>query len=379
MEYIYFSSIFMAAVVHFLMAMVLFLRRKEGERSRLILAALVLVSVFNYAHRIVSILQGDTPSLVVSVPMLILAIFMVTCYILYPVEVVSPGSLNAKRLLKMYAPIAFLITVYGITLLCGVTYEPFGSLADMLPHASHFNVWFRLLLSFLIFSPLLFIFLVPHTQKYNNTDTHWMKGYSIAFFINNIAYIAVLSVDNLYIKTSYYFITVGCEFYILYQELFVRLIAHQPQQMLTASPASLLAPEPLAKQKTPLSAVLEADSNLRAKPELRSNSLFAQLETYMQQEQAWRDPDINMRKIVVALGTNRTTLAIAIQEQGLNSFIFYVNKLRIDDFIQLVDQYGSANYQDIFFEVGYRSKTTALRNFRLFIGTTPSEYFVQNA
>ncbi len=345
----------MAAAAYFIMAMMLFLQRAGGERSRIILAVLASVSVFNYLPRFFSLLQGGTPSLVISVPMLILAIFMVICYIMYPIEVISPGWINLKRLLWLYMPVGVLLVIYGVTSLLGVVYEPYVSLLDMWPHMGQFNVWFRVLLSFMIFLPPLCIFYIPYGRKYSNTDRAWIRGYSIVFLINNIAYILVLSSSSMYVKTGYYFVSVGCQLYIVYQELFVRIIS------------TVLPDAGEAKEEQPVSAISEG----------KYSFLFQKLEAYMHEEYAWRDPELSVNRTAAALCTNRTTLARAIQEQGYDSYTTYVNRLRINEFLQQLESRKVDNFQDGFFTVGFRSKSTALRNFRQFTGSTPSEY-VQN-
>ena len=53
----------------------------------------------------------------------------------------------------------------------------------------------------------------------------------------------------------------------------------------------------------------------------------------------------------------------------------YINKLRIEDFLQQIESGQYVNYQEAFFFVGFRSRSTALRNFRQLTGMIPSEYF----
>jgi len=51
--------------------------------------------------------------------------------------------------------------------------------------------------------------------------------------------------------------------------------------------------------------------------------------------------------------------------------------LRIEDFIRRIQTKESANYQDAFYDAGFRSRATAFRNFKQYTGKTPSEYFLQ--
>ncbi len=196
MQTLYPATIYASAVVCLLTALVLFLRRHDGERSRTILALIVLLSVFSYTNRFISVLDGHVPPLVVSVPMLLVGLVMVISYIMYPIEVVSPGWLNFKRIALLYSPVFALAGLWLLTLWARVDYTAYGSLWEMLPHALRFGVAFRLILCLLIFAPLAVIFFVPYTRRYNNTDRVWMRKYSVVFTINSLAYLAVLFFDN---------------------------------------------------------------------------------------------------------------------------------------------------------------------------------------
>lgn len=355
MQYIYFGSVFMAAMAHLIMAVPLFLQRREGERSRSILAFFVLVSVFNYTLRITSVLEGEIPSLVVSVPMLLVAIFMVTCYILYPIEVISPGWLNFKRTLGIYSPLLLFTVIWLISRLFGVYYYPYGSLLEMLPDIADFNAGYRIFLCVMLFMPLLFIFFIPYTKKYSNTDKQWVWGYVGAFTVNTLGYLAVLAYDSIYIDTAYYYITVFCELFIVYNELFVRIIA-KPESEISST------------------FVLQPHSE-EINKETKNIELFNKLDAYMHEDQRWRDPDLSMSTLVSDLHTNRTTLSLSIQEQGYENYADYINQLRINEFITLMTSGKSKNFMESFFDVGFRSKSAAFRNFRKVTNKTPTEYF----
>ncbi len=95
----------------------------------------------------------------------------------------------------------------------------------------------------------------------------------------------------------------------------------------------------------------------------------------MNYNKAWRDPDLTLNTLASKLFTNRTTLAQVLREQGYENYTNYIKRLRIDDFFHQIESGQSVNFQDAFFYVGFRSRTTALRNFRQLTGTSPSEYF----
>ncbi|MEA4936005.1 MAG: AraC family transcriptional regulator [Paludibacter sp.] len=369
MQYFYIATIFAGALVCLLASLLLFARRKAGERSRVILAVIVLFSVFNYIPRFIAICNGQDPELVVTAKLLLVANFMIISYILYPVEVISPGWLNFRRVVILYGPLSVLAGVYIVSLLAGVEYTHYSSLLEMLAHADRFEVWFRLLLSLLIFSPLLFVFSIHRTRLYHNSDRVWIRKYIITLSINIIAYILVLIFNRPLVHTLYYYVSVGCSLYIVYMELFDRLIGKSHLVAPVNREENIRSEKPVAKEAE---ALLSAE---KCVAELKNSALIQRLDCYMKTNNAWRDPDLSLNTLASELFTNRTSLALAMRASGYENYTNYINHLRIDDFIQQVESGQSENFQEAFFFVGFRSRGTALRNFRQFTGITPSEYF----
>ena len=357
MQSLYLATTFAAAIACLLTSLLIFARRKSGERSRIILACIVLFSVFNYITRFYALCNGEAPELVISAPMLLLAIFMVISYIMYPIEVISPGYLNAWRVIKIYSPLFFLVLIYNILKILGVTFPPFHSLLEMLPHFTRIDVWFRFFLVVLVFTPVFLIFTIPYTRRYNNTDRVWMMKYTICFIVNTIAYIIILISEQLIIKIFYYYVSAGCSIYIAYMELFERLIK-QPESNTT---------ENIYEDSKEAEYIEETEE--------KPNSLCERVVIHMRHTLDYRNPDISLNSMAASLYTNRTTLSKALRELGYINFNAYINSLRIEDFINRVNNERIYNYQDIFYNVGFRSRSTAIRNFKQYTGKTPSEYF----
>lgn len=55
MQYLYIATVFAGALVCLLASLLLVVRRKTGERSRVILAVIVFFSVFNYIPRFIAL------------------------------------------------------------------------------------------------------------------------------------------------------------------------------------------------------------------------------------------------------------------------------------------------------------------------------------
>ncbi|MDD2595387.1 MAG: helix-turn-helix domain-containing protein [Bacteroidales bacterium] len=307
-------------------------------------------SVFNYIPVLFDALNGTFQVPVMSVPRLTLALFMILSYTLYPIEVISPGWLNFKRLLLWYAPIAVILIFYRVTLLFGVEYPVYSSIVEMLPHYADFNVAFRLLLCIILCLPIFFIFYIPYTRKYNNTDRTWMRVYVISGIIDVLSYLMILAYHTPSVSILYFHCTMAITALRLYMELVYRIV-----------------------DKNVTNDELISSNNIQLSQE-PSNGLFIRLERYMLDNQIWRNPDLSEGMLVQALGTNRTTLAKAVREQGVDSISSYINKYRIQDFISLLKDHPRMSIKEAFYICGYRSRATAQRNFRSVTGKTPSEY-----
>lgn len=99
----------------------------------------------------------------------------------------------------------------------------------------------------------------------------------------------------------------------------------------------------------------------------------------MQQEEPWRNPELTLADVVSTLYTNRTSMTQAIREAGYGGFKEYVGSYRIREFKRLVGLGKVESLEQGFRAVGFRSKTTAFRNFSRFEQMTPLEYLRRHA
>lgn len=373
MQYLYFGTVFSAILIYLLAGLLLLMQRKMGERSRTILAGMTLLSTLNYIGMLAYFYQDPTygSGSVMDVPFLLVGIFVITIYFMYPIEVVSPGWITWKRLLKMYTPAIGLSLFYYVTLRMGVEYPLYDTIGDLAEDIWSFQVIFRIILALLIFAPTVLLYYVPFTRRYNNTDHKWMRRYITTVTINMIAYLVANIDDSFAVCSAYVVVSILCSMYIIYQELYVRLI-RQPMDSILSKPETEIEWQPMVESE-PENELTTIKLDSAGQKEL---ALFKRLESYMNSTQAWQDPDLSTDKLASALYTNRTSLLKAIQYHGYSGYVSYVNGKRVAEFIQIVNQQGAAcNYRQTFFDVGFRSKATALRNFKDITGVIPSEYF----
>ena len=94
----------------------------------------------------------------------------------------------------------------------------------------------------------------------------------------------------------------------------------------------------------------------------------------METERPWRNPDLSMGELAKQLGTDAGTMLSVIRQGGYEDYKDFINHYRIDGFLRIVHDRKMINIQDAFFQSGFRSKSTALRYFKKYTGTTPTDY-----
>lgn len=357
MQNIYTIPLHMSSLVYLICALLLFLRRKSGERSRIILAYISLISFFNRVLRLICIYNNTPSSSVVSPTMLILAIAMITLNLIYAIEVISPKWLNIKRTANICLPLIISSCIYIITQLIGVEYTRYNSLIEMLPMIDHLDVIFRFVLCIIFFIPIFFLFFIPYTKKYNNTNKEWIWSFMITITIANTCYVSILAHDNYITHTIYLYVSAACALFITYQEIFIRLIDKSYKEI----------PNHYLEELAP------ATNNKENSTEI--NLLFNKLDKYMKMERAWREPDLSIILLSQYLNSNRTSLAKAIQSGGYGNFHNYVAHYRIKEFCEILKLNKHIKIDDLFYQVGFRSRSTAFINFKKQMNMTPFEYY----
>ncbi len=346
MNPIYYANLLTPSIFYIGFAILFFIKKREEDNSRLFLGITCLTMLISVIIRM-TIIHLDIPirPITVTTPsMLIVSIIVASIHLLYPIEAIRPGWLNWKRFFMLMMPSLLLMGFHIIQLKLGYKSAVYYSLLETLDHYPSFDSASRWVLAFLIFAPIIVFSLWIYSNKDKLITGKWLTKYMIAISCFYAGKGLIILFDNV---TAYYIssnIGIVAILYISYIELFVR--------------------QRLPEMK-PLASV-END---------KETFLSLQLDIYIEQNEPWRTPDITLDNIAKTLKTNRTTLSRIIHKKGFDNFTAYINKFRIEAYIDMVNNKTQPNLTKIFEEVGYRSKNTALRNFRAITGMNPSEYF----
>ena len=112
--------------------------------------------------------------------------------------------------------------------------------------------------------------------------------------------------------------------------------------------------------------------------EKSENPLINQIYKLMDEQQIWRNPDLNLMELSSMLNTNRSYLSKAIHDAGYKNYSDMINRRRISEFVSMAKNGEIENVQDTFFSVGFRSRETALRCFKKYVGVLPTDYLRNN-
>ncbi|WP_160111137.1 AraC family transcriptional regulator [Dysgonomonas sp. Marseille-P4361] len=105
----------------------------------------------------------------------------------------------------------------------------------------------------------------------------------------------------------------------------------------------------------------------------KESSIFNKLELYMNEEEAFRNCELNREEIASILGTNRQYLADAVKAETGKTFMDYINNYRLDYARRLLIIDNTIPVTYIIRDSGFSSNTTFYRLFKEKFGMSPNE------
>lgn len=266
--------------------------------------------------------------------------------VLYPISVIRPDWLTPKRFLILFLPTLVLAIVY---LLYTSQWTLLHNAEDVWEHVWEPNVIARLLALFLMFPYCFILFLLPYNYHHSSASKGWIWNYSLGLLSICVVHTALMLTNNgillivlpIMVSTFYFFST---EY-----ELRERL-----------RPATETA-DGLERPSVSSSTPLEQD-------------LWARICRLMDQEEVWKDPDLTLYDMSRLCATNSTYLNRVIQIETGHGFKELINAKRVAGVVAQIEQNPDIDVQSAFFNAGFRSRTTAWRNFKDITGKSPAEY-----
>lgn len=338
----------MAAVICLGGASLLFLRGRNN-RSRRLLASIMLAWGIFYVIRIVGMLMGNQNLYFTKVD--IANVFLLTSgnlyliiLLLYPLEIVRPGWLNLKRTGLLLLPyIGVTLFYYFVLSLLGQKPLILSDINQFMKHIGQFNVWFRILMTLSIAAYLAYLFRLTWRYKefyqqwcrnnYSDDETmniSWLQQYGIGVVLIGVAYFWGVFDGNTY-SFIIHNLTVQCFFcYTLYKGLF-------HDNPYTENFFSYTLDENEACQKAELKEKVSSTENVcLLEVEGNENAFLKKLPTYCDEISSWMikkkpylNPNFKLIDVSEILPLNRTYLSRVFNEGFGNSFNDVVRNYRL--------------------------------------------------
>ena len=105
-----------------------------------------------------------------------------------------------------------------------------------------------------------------------------------------------------------------------------------------------------------------------------TNNLWQRIVNEVDRKDVWKNPDLTVTMLAQIVGSNKTYVHKAFAENADTTYNDYINRCRVEFIAAELRQKPNQNLEDLFYRAGYRSRTTAGRNFKDIMGISPSDY-----
>jgi len=262
---------------------------------------------------------------------LITGFFTIIFLLSYIVEIKSPGKLNLKSFLICISP--FIIVS---VLLVFSRPAHLHSLEEVFIGVKRQDVWLRLVMVFFYFAYTTVAVCQKYEWRQCMVSKRMITELQILTFLSVPAFIAGIMCGFFPAIVANYFLAIATDLMILYIELKIRI--------------------PVTERKEKPAASEKAEESLFDNPEI------------------WMNPDMTASELARIMGTNHTYLLEKIKGLGYSSYSDMINHKRIEYICREFEKGIDENIINIMLEAGFRSRSTASREFKRIVGLTPSEY-----
>ena len=275
---------------------------------------------------------------------LIFALLMFYC-----VELLRPHWLNAKRIFYIMLPWLLLV----VALIISAVYEKqilvIHTIEQLSENLFQPDVFIRLLLVLLFVPYAIWLFVIDFNWRHSSVSRKTTNIIVAMTIILSFTYIGSRGLQFFYGYIAHELVYVLITFYL------VRLECKERFRIATQQHNPATKPQMLVSENT-MEHLVNALNEVISNPDV------------------WQNPDLTIDDIARIVGTNRTYLQMAAKYKGYASVMDMIHHIRIEYVCQQLRTVSSPQIQNIFYDAGYRSRTTAWRNFVNIMGCTPTEF-----
>ena len=344
-------------------SILLWLRLREtGDKSRHVLAGVsfscVVWSVGKYFEYI-GHPDANIYTNILSPEHSFFGLLCLILYFFYPVIVMRPRWFSWRRVLLFILPWLLVSPPY----LLGIPFRPLAHAGDILTYITEFNVWWRVLTVSIVAIYLVLLLMLPFNWRHSSADSSWVRRYTLAIALMAVFYFG-------------YQLTLWMPFHLVHQiyvGLFFVYYTHfelEERLMPVAAPSS----SPAVEEHKEAQAHPETNDNAATGPADAPDHLWRRIKHELDDKQAWKNSELTVDMLARLVGSNKTYVHQAFATYGGTNYKDYVNRRRVDFIAAQLRSKPNQNLESLFYRAGYRSRTTAGRNFKDIMGISPSDY-----
>lgn len=337
------------------------LRQETRDNSRWVLAlgsfASGLMAGFALVANITKHAVAGAPPTMLSPWIGLIYMSLHIIMVLYPITVVKADWLNPLRYFFLFLPVA----VFSIAFLFFIgRWTPLETTADIFANVKKADVLLRLVSQLIMFPYCFILLMLPYSYRKSSADFWWIVNYCFGLTVICVVHI-ILVLTNLPILMVILPVLAALFYYLsMDYELGDRL---RPGNSSEEESKTLANKEEV---KVP-----QEDAQPSLSPEF---GLWSRITYFMEKEEIWRDPDLSLVSMARRCGTNVTYLNRIIRQETESGFKEMVIQKRVASVAEQLQNNPECDIQEAFFNAGFRSRTTAWRNFKEVMGVTPSEF-----
>ena len=330
-------------------------RNEVPDRSRTFFSLLSLLCAACSIIAVTGIFSGlwDIRSWTLLDPLKSLGgLYAITLATGYPLEVLRPRQLRGRWLLLLWMP-SIIVT---LPILFGFQFRFLHSWPELWEHLFDWDVLIRFLsIAFLVIYSTLQLF-IPYNWRRSSADFHWVRRFTIFSQGTTLFFCANVFINHpIFMFLHVLWCTLGI-YYYTYFERHIRVV-----------------PSPKSQQESSDPVPAPAMAN-RAGVDEATFDFWPMICQVMDEWEAWRNPNTSVETLSTAVGTNRIYVARCIKEHTGMTFNDYMNQKRISFMAAQLRLDPTQDHKHLYFDVGFRSRHTAYRNFVKFIGSSPTDF-----
>jgi len=260
-------------------------------------------------------------------------------------------KIKVKAILFHFIPFIF-FALFNILVLSSILFDDNLESKIVLSYASIFNSFYIYYWILYLITSIVYIFFF--NKKGNNLEIFYTKILLVFILISVLSYYASslfswLNAEVMYVYYTYLFIV---------QFALILIIKLKTDNNAGVS---------ISKSKY-------KDTKFSEK---EYNTIIAEIENLIKKEELYLNEDLTLNEISQKTNIKRHHISEALNNFLNTNFYDYINTIRIKESIRLMKLDNSENITDLYFDSGFKSRSTFYKYFKKHTGTTPKKYKAQ--